>query len=613
MKAYQLKIAIKNSKPPIWRRVIIPEGITFSQLSMILNKAMGWRGYHFFEFEFYHLELRLVEKPEDSPNMTSFDYLDASKTFINEYLEENDWFTYTYDLENNWKHRVTVEQILTNYESDYPQVIKYKGDCPLEDSGGIYEYYNLLESLKDKNAPDYEDKRNWMKMQGYPNLFDLQAVNKELKEVFFYKWGKGEQRLQHFIYEEFLDGTFGLNAKKKAKNKQVDIIRSPKHQMEDSLSKFLEHFKHSFSNLQNTFDSTLKDVFYDFTKSDIYDIASRKGLKNISKCNKDALIDRLVAFMLQKEEMERYFLCLEDNELSAFETACKANSSENLEPLLFQKLYESCYVGMLSNGTYIIPTDVAKMYKTITGSDFTKKRINISYLLCCLNAAGILYGIVPLNVIMDMLKTNPDIHLSEQDVRDLIDRIPMEFNEFFFDGDIFYHAKLYPDDRGLLEAQGDKKYYIPTKAEIMDLAMTGHLPNSRSLKNFRQFLTNDMAIPSEQAVFAAGVIQSTICGGGNMQEIYDIMEDLYICPMNEMQMNTLIKHINNLWNHTRMLLNRGFTPNELSKGIKQQMIPARVPNNVVNFETAKKKKIYPNAPCPCGSGKKYKNCCKNKI
>jgi preprotein translocase subunit SecA len=25
------------------------------------------------------------------------------------------------------------------------------------------------------------------------------------------------------------------------------------------------------------------------------------------------------------------------------------------------------------------------------------------------------------------------------------------------------------------------------------------------------------------------------------------------------------------------------------------------------------KKIYPNDPCPCGSGKKYKQCCGRKI
>ena len=30
MKAYQLKIAIKNSKPLVWKRCRVPAGITFS-------------------------------------------------------------------------------------------------------------------------------------------------------------------------------------------------------------------------------------------------------------------------------------------------------------------------------------------------------------------------------------------------------------------------------------------------------------------------------------------------------------------------------------------------------------------------------------------------------
>lgn len=65
MKAFQLKIVIKNSKPPIWRRLIVPAGITFSQLSMILNEAMGWCGDHLFEFEFYHLGLKVMEEADD--------------------------------------------------------------------------------------------------------------------------------------------------------------------------------------------------------------------------------------------------------------------------------------------------------------------------------------------------------------------------------------------------------------------------------------------------------------------------------------------------------------------------------------------------------------------
>lgn len=69
-----------------------------------------------------------------------FDTIEASKTYIREYLEDNDWFTYTYDMGDDWQHRVTIEKIIDDYENDYPMVIKYKGNCPLEDCGGIYGY-----------------------------------------------------------------------------------------------------------------------------------------------------------------------------------------------------------------------------------------------------------------------------------------------------------------------------------------------------------------------------------------------------------------------------------------------------------------------------------------
>ena len=59
MKAYQLKVSIKNSHPPIWRRCIVPAGITFSQLGVLLNEIMGWSGSHLFSFEFRDLGMRL--------------------------------------------------------------------------------------------------------------------------------------------------------------------------------------------------------------------------------------------------------------------------------------------------------------------------------------------------------------------------------------------------------------------------------------------------------------------------------------------------------------------------------------------------------------------------
>ena len=39
MKGYQLKITIKGSSPPIWRRVIVPEKISFEDFPSHLEKS----------------------------------------------------------------------------------------------------------------------------------------------------------------------------------------------------------------------------------------------------------------------------------------------------------------------------------------------------------------------------------------------------------------------------------------------------------------------------------------------------------------------------------------------------------------------------------------------
>ena len=147
--------------------------------------------------------------------------MEASDTFMREFLEENDWFTYTYDLGDDWQHRVTVEKVLEDYAYDYPQVIKYKGDCPIEDCGGIVGYYESMEIISNPKHPEYEEQLSWMKSQGYPNEYDMGQVNKDLKQQFFYRWGKGEKRCQEDIYEELFAGTFGLHAAYKDKNKHV--------------------------------------------------------------------------------------------------------------------------------------------------------------------------------------------------------------------------------------------------------------------------------------------------------------------------------------------------------------------------------------------------------
>ncbi len=53
-KAYQFKITLKGIKPPIWRRIQVPETYTFWDLHVAIQDAMGWEDYHLHKFEMRH-------------------------------------------------------------------------------------------------------------------------------------------------------------------------------------------------------------------------------------------------------------------------------------------------------------------------------------------------------------------------------------------------------------------------------------------------------------------------------------------------------------------------------------------------------------------------------
>ena len=617
MKAFQLKIAIKNSKPPIWRRVIVPTGITFSQLSMILNEVMGWSGYHLFEFEFYHQELHIIEGADDFELIGPYDYLEASTTFVREFMEENEWFTYTYDLGDDWQHRVTIEKIMDDWECNYPKVVKYKGDCPIEDCGGIYGYYDCLEIINDANHPEYEERLDWMESQGYPQEYDVEYVNEQLEHLYFYNIGKRETRCQREIYEEHFNGNYGLKATKNDKNKDLNLIQSRKHKAEDSMQKMADLMK-QYIAMQKQLESrkpkvsTLKDIFHDYEKDDLIEIAREKGISGALGKNKTQIIEKVYAFMMADAEIRKYFYCMDAATRKEFQKALECEGYyESDGTRLFKNLYKGAYLGILEDGSVMIPEDVKEAYRKSYCEDFEKECDKRSFILYCLETTKQLYGIVSSDIFTELVNQQDRYNLSWKEIQQILQEIPVEYREFVVKNDRLYHKEFWPDDKGLLSAQGDKRYYIPTKAEIVDIGMRGYLSEDRYIQKFQKYLITKLGAMEDEAEFAGRMIWRLVCGDFGMQAIYDVLEDLGLMVDTEKELHSLIGEINQLWNHTRKILNRGYTPDEMRRWGNVLSKPAK--NNIVSFEDAKKNKIYPNDPCPCGSRKKYKNCCKNKI
>ena len=211
MKAYQVKITVKGSHPPIWRRCIIPAGITFSQLAVLFNEIMGWKGYHLFAFQFHDLGICVEEIDEDYADM-DYNLEEATETLIDPYMEQVKWFTYCYDFGDDWEHRIDIESVITDCEYMHPVVLKAKGACPFEDCGGIDGYYEFLEAIRDPDNAEHEDVCGWAESVGYmedgeydPSYFDIKGINEMLESCFQVRFvKKADESDVNTLYEKLL-------------------------------------------------------------------------------------------------------------------------------------------------------------------------------------------------------------------------------------------------------------------------------------------------------------------------------------------------------------------------------------------------------------------------
>lgn len=125
MQAFQLKITLKYSRPPIWRRVLVRPDATFWDLHSVIQDLFGWEDYHLHNFERAwkrNDDRFFFEVPRDDDFREFMTGMRAPGTPRDYYHDERkeklaDWFTekylvfwYTYDFGDNWEHEIKLEK-----------------------------------------------------------------------------------------------------------------------------------------------------------------------------------------------------------------------------------------------------------------------------------------------------------------------------------------------------------------------------------------------------------------------------------------------------------------------------------------------------------------------
>ncbi|MFE7391218.1 hypothetical protein [Streptomyces sp. NPDC057582] len=187
----QLKIVLHGTRPPLWRRLVLPSDTSLGMLHAAIQIAFGWHGghLHLFTDEFgrgYGDAARLADIDLGFGGVG-----DEDATALGDVLaEEGARLRYVYDFGDDWEHGITLEKTLprpVGAERTVRCVGGRRADVPAEDIGGVW---GLADVLKFLDAPDgagdgpYGELVAELRAAGYdPAAFDRDEITARLAQL----------------------------------------------------------------------------------------------------------------------------------------------------------------------------------------------------------------------------------------------------------------------------------------------------------------------------------------------------------------------------------------------------------------------------------------------
>lgn len=552
MKAYELKIALRGQSPEVWRRVLVPEELTFSQLALVFNLAMGWEKETVFSFLLPHKKMVITELSEEQAHGERLK--EAALVQICSHLERAGAFLYLYANRREMRHDVHLEKIVEPWSGRAPQVLEWSG---ARTAAAVLE-----------GAKDAEDSVR----------YDMDAVNEKLALWCRLDRRRYEDRPLTKLYEDMEAGRYGLSAYKYKMRSIEGANATPEAQ-----KTFFSTVFHQ--RLQDTKDEervppTLRDMFAGFAKEELLSIAEQKGIEVRHGMRKQDIIRQLTKQMLDPRVMEEYFLCLSDEEvLSLQQLLANLDDFEEEPQHNFETLSTAGYIAETPEFELVISRDVAAGFIPFAvdmGEELYDRRRRRTWLINTILTANVLYSVTPLDILCRIYNQGGIGDLKPAEIKKEMEKIPPEFLAGYWQrGDVFISEGLDEEEiRVILESQGDGDFYIPATEEIPLFAQGLALSDPNDEQSLGLFFHETLSYDEEETVEIMRHIHWTLLAGAPVSFVRDMLkDDGYFDALTKEQDVTLRRLLNRLHDSTRSVANRGFTTNEIKE--RQQAARAK--------------------------------------
>lgn len=339
-----------------------------------------------------------------------------------------------------------------------------------------------------------------------------------------------------------------------------------------------------------------------FTKDELSGVAKNLRIDKISSLKKEALKNKIVELyeekvnlLIENMDVERFNLFLElanKGKYSAY------NNDMLTDAINYFRNRALLFTGTIDDKEFIImPEELQRIILHRYNEELKEQLEKNEEVIRLFWGMCRYYGVVDLDIFGDLVEKYIDFEISTGNLKAILKDAADYYGEFDFNGYVGNDI-LVDDIAHILTEQNrrsDLQFYPFKKEQLLRVAKIDFQDETKAYKRLYDFFTENFDMDGDEAEDLIFSIEDDIKNDENFSEVVSSLLDNFEISNIE-EANFIVNEVSKFANNTRQWIIKGYTPEELNKA-----------------SVIKEEKIGRNQLCPCGSGKKYKKCCGEKM
>ncbi|WP_084031719.1 YecA family protein [Anaerobacillus arseniciselenatis] len=368
--------------------------------------------------------------------------------------------------------------------------------------------------------------------------------------------------------------------------------------------------------------SNLLNALSSLTKNDLDSIRKNYQLQGISSLRKQELAIELSKQVPEKFASKLYLL--DDERYKLIKKIVNHSGFLYDYDLSFKQIsilrdYSMIFPGKYDNKNVLfMPTELIQIFKDADGSELKRAIQENTEIIRIVHGMTYYYGVVDSTYLAKQVEKLTGTKIDRMNFFTTLSFAAKYHGQVkeTYDGYVDFRIFTHSDIVKAHKERANIDYKSFTKDQLIAASQEFYFEKNKTMMDLLKFFKDHYEISNLELEEVGLQLESLIKEEAPPNKLIEYLQSVFEFPTFEF-VQDLTGRLMDLYNHTRSWILKGHTPNEIHQLEKKHLQPLKETRFSTNAEDNKViqlsnyKKTGRNEPCPCGSGKKYKKCCKN--